>query len=161
MKKEVSKITDFLALTVFAVFAVCVLIVLLYGARVYRNLVHRGGESFETHTAVQYVSTRVRQAETITVTDFEGCSALTAREQIDGAIYVTRVYCYEGYMRELYCAENAALPPEAGEKIMPVEDLCFSVENDLLTVFIGEKQLFLQLKSIVCMCIMQKADVGK
>ena len=50
MKKNASKITDSLALTVFAVFAVCVLVVLLYGAGSYRALVQRGEESFRLRT---------------------------------------------------------------------------------------------------------------
>lgn len=146
MNKKFTKITDLTALLVFAAFAVCVLIVLLYGARVYQNLVQRGEESFEVRTATQYVSTRVRQAENVAVTDFEGCEALTIREQIEGSTYVTRVYCYGGYMRELYCAEKAALSPEAGEKVMPVESLHFSVEDGLLTASINGRQVTLQLR---------------
>ena len=46
MKEKRSKLTDLLALTVFAVFALCVLLVLLSGAKVYRGLVQRGEENF-------------------------------------------------------------------------------------------------------------------
>ena len=146
MKKNVSKITDLMALTVFAVFAVCVLMVLLCGARVYQKLADGGADTFERRTAAQYISTRVRQAETIAVTDFEGIPALTVYERTGGAVYVTRVYCRDGYIRELYCAENAALPPETGEKILPAEELRFSVEGDLLRVFLDGQEIFLQLR---------------
>ena len=72
MKEKGTKLTDLLALTVFAVFALCVLLVLLSGARVYRGLVQRGEESFTSRTAARYVTMRVRQAESVAVGDFEG-----------------------------------------------------------------------------------------
>ena len=146
MKEKFTKITDLLALTVFAVFAVCILLVLLYGANVYQNLVRRGEESFEMRTAAQYVATRVRQAETVTVADFEGCEALVLPEEIDGARYLTRVYCFEGYIRELFCAENAALSPEDGEKVMAADSLRFLVEDDLLLATIDGREVLLQLR---------------
>ena len=51
-----------IALTLFGVFAVCVLIVLLTGADAYRRLVVRGDEVIDRNACVQYISTRVRQA---------------------------------------------------------------------------------------------------
>lgn len=146
MKEKFTKITDLLALPVFAVFAVCVLIVLLYGANVYQNLVRRSEESFEMRTAAQYVTTRVHQAETVTVADFEGYEALVLPEEIDGTHYLTRVYCYEGHIRELFCAENAALSPEDGEKVMAADSLHFFVEDGLLTVSIDGREVLLQLR---------------
>lgn len=147
MKEKTSKITDLLALLVFTVFAVCVLLVLLTGAKVYRQLVSTGSESYEARTAIQYVATRVRQAEAVTVEDFGGCNALVAWEAIDGEPYLTRVYCHDGYIRELFCAEKAALSPEDGEKIMEAENLSFSLEKSILTVRIDSRELKLYLRT--------------
>lgn len=146
MKKNVSKITDLLAMAVFAVFAVCVLLVLLYGARVYGNLTRQGETRFQQRTAAQYVTTRVRQAEKLSVTDFDGCEALTIYENIDGESYITRVYCHDGFLRELFCAEDAALSPADGEKIMAADNLCFSIEDSLLKANIDGVQIALQLR---------------
>lgn len=146
MKKKFTRITDLPALLVFAVFAVCVLTVLLYGARVYGDLVQRGEESFRQRTAAQYVATRVQQAESVSVTDFGGCEALTIREDIDGRGYLTRVYCYGGYLRELFCAESAALEPQDGEKVIPAESLGLSIEGDVLTAVLDARTVYLQLR---------------
>lgn len=143
--KRTSKLTDLLALTVFAVFALCVLLVLLTGAKVYRNLVNAGGESYTARTAAQYVTTRVRQAQTVTVEDFGGCQALILPETVGEQTYITRVYCYDGYLRELYCAEEAALSPEDGEKVMEAESLDLTLEGTLLTARIGSQTLTLYL----------------
>lgn len=145
--KQTSKIQSFLALLVFTVYALCVLAVLLTGAEVYRDLVHSGGESYQERTAAQYVATRVRQARTVTVEEFDGCQALTVSEEIGTETYITRVYCYDGYLRELYCAENAELSPEDGEKVMEAESLQFSLEEGLLTARIDSKTLVLHLRS--------------
>lgn len=146
MKEKRTKLTDLLALLVFVAFALCVLLVLLFGAKVYRGLVDRGEESFRSRTAAQYVTTRVRQAECVSVADFEGCQALVIPEKIDGATYLTRVYCYDGYIRELFCGENAALSPEDGEKVLPGESLAFSIEDGLLTVQVEGQKLLLCLR---------------
>lgn len=145
MKEKGTKLTDLLALTVFAVFALCVLLVLLSGARVYRGLVQRGEESFTSRTAARYVTMRVRQAESVAVGDFEGCDALIIPEEIDGNTYLTRVYVYDGHIRELYCAENAALSPADGEKVLPADSLHFDLEDSLLTVSLDGQQLYLDL----------------
>ena len=145
MKEKRSKLTDLLALTVFTVFALCVLLVLLSGAKVYRGLVQRGEENFAARTAARYVTMRVRQARTVTVGDFEGCEALVIPETVDGATYLTRLYVYDGHIRELYCAENAALSPADGEKILPADSLRFDLEDSLLTMTVDGQALYLDL----------------
>lgn len=145
MKEKRTKMTDLLALTVFAVFALCVLLVLLSGAKVYRGLVQRGEESFATRTAARYVTMRVHQAESVTIGDFEGCEALMIPEEIDGAAYLTYVYVYDGYMRELYCAENAVLSPADGEKVLRADSLHLTLEKGLLTISVDGQQLYLDL----------------
>lgn len=146
MKERSTKITDLLALTVFAVFALCVLLVLLSGARVYRETVRRSEENFMRRTAAQYVTTRVYQAESVRVEEFGGCEALVIPETVDGETYLTRVYCHDGYIRELYCAEKSALSPADGEKVLKADSLQFSVTQDLLTVQLDDGELFLCLQ---------------
>lgn len=146
MNKKFTKITDLPALLVFAVFAVCILTVLLFGARVYRDLAQQGEESFGQRTAAQYVRMRVRQAQTVGVGDFEGCPALELRERIGEEWYLTRVYCHEGYLRELLCIEKAAVSPGDGEKILKAEQLQLSLEGDLLIATVDGKEVVLQLR---------------
>ena len=146
MKKKFTKMTDLPTLLVFTVFAVCVLMVLLYGARVYGQLAQQGEESFRLRTAAQYLRTRVWQAEVVSITDFDGCDALTLKETIDGTDYLTRVYCHEGFLRELFCAESASLSPEDGEKILSLESLKMELDGDLLVLKAENCRLLLQLR---------------
>ena len=117
------KITDLLALLVFGVFALCVAMVLLMSARTYHALTERGTESYDHRTGVRYLTTRFQQSESVCAEDFCGLSAMTIREKIGGKIYLTRVYYYEGSIRELFAAENAEVSPEDGETILEASGL--------------------------------------
>ena len=123
-------------LLVFAVFAVCILFVLLSGANIYRDVTERGQISFEQRTVAQYLTTRVRQSDSagcIAVEEFEGLSALVLREEIDGETYETRIYCFDGYLWELFSGTDSGLLPEDGEKLLQVQGLQFARSGDVLT----------------------------
>lgn len=136
MKKRESKITGLLVLMVFALFALCILMVLLTGAEAYEALVHRGEKSYEYRTAAQYLAARVRQSDAldrITVEDFNGCSTLELRQEIEGEGYITRVYCHDGFLRELFTAEDGSFSPEDGEKLMALAELSFEKTENALS----------------------------
>ena len=145
------------ALLLFAVFAVCVLSVLLTGAGAYRRLTERDQAAFEDRTAARYVTTRIRQAdraEGVLLRQFDGVDALVLVEQIDGAHYETWIYCYDGQLRELFVGEDALVQPEAGEMILPMEsltarwdDLCPGRLFVELETEHGQEQLTLYLRS--------------
>lgn len=146
MNNKTLKMTDLLALLAFGLFAICVFLTLLTGAKVYKKLIDSGARSYEARTMRQYIATRVRQAETVSVEVFEGCSALVGEEEIDGEVYLTRVYCYDGYIRELYSAKNTEMSAEDGEKILPAESAEFSVQEGLLTARVGQEEITLHLR---------------
>lgn len=125
-----------LALVLLGVFAVCVLLVLLQGARTYQHLTQRGQDSYNERTAAQYIVTRVRQADTIgavSISSLGGTQTLELTETIDGDVYITRVYCYGGYIRELFSSASLEFAPGDGQCILPAEELEFALEDGLLT----------------------------
>ena len=140
MKRQPMKhhLNGLIALLLFGVFAVCVLAVLLTGADAYRRLTLRDQAAYDRRTCVQYVATRVRQADAeqcVSVEPFGDGEALVLSDGFSD--YVTRVYCHDGYMMELYAGRTAELSPEDGERIMPADSLDFSLEDSLLTVTAG------------------------
>lgn len=154
MKKQSRKqhIDGLAALLLFGVFAACVLAVLLTGAGAYQRLVQRDQQSYERRTCTQYIATRVRQADSlgsVTVEQFGGADALRLE---DGNGYVTRVYCCDGYLMELYTSEDAELSPEDGSKLIMAESMKLSVEDGLLEIAVvsddgTEEKLCLSLRS--------------
>ena len=107
------------ALVLVGVFAACILSVLLTGAGVYRDLTQRGRDAAAQRTAGQYLATKVHQWDTagaVEVGTFGGTSALMLHEEIDGESYVTRIYYWDGYIRELFTLADGAFSPEDGEE---------------------------------------------
>lgn len=127
MKMKTKRKTDALVvLVLLGVFAVCILSVLLTGAEAYSRLSQRDRESYDRRTAGQYLASRVRQGDRlggISTEEFGGCPALVLTEEIEGALYETRIYCYDGYLRELFAEKDSGLLPEDGEKVLPAESL--------------------------------------
>ncbi len=134
MKRDGSKWTSLAALLVFTLFALCLMLVLLTGAGVYRRLTENGDVRYARQTTMQYLSTRFHQGRNARVEDFQGSEALVFSENYGDQTYLTRVYCYDGYLMELFSAEAAQLAPEDGEKILPVSQLAFTLEEDLLCI---------------------------
>ena len=145
MKEKRGSPTRLLALLCLTVFALCVLLVLLTGASFYQKLVERGEETYARRTALQYLTTRVRQAQTVEIGELGGCEALVLGETIDGETYTTWVYCYEGWLRELYAVPGAVLPAGAGETVLETEEFSLKQEENLLTVTLDEEELLLHL----------------
>lgn len=122
------------ALLLFAVFAASVLAVLLTGAKAYRGVTRRDQEAYNARTAVQYVAQRVRQADSlygVAVEEFGGVESLVLGQ---GEEYITRLYCYEGWLMELYCLAGEDFSPEDGERVVEAQELKLSLDRGMLGV---------------------------
>ena len=139
--------TGLLALLLFGLFAVCILAVLLTGGQTYRRLSERDDAAYAARTAAQYLSTRVRQAEAVEVSSFAGLDALTLTEELEGAAYVTRIYCYDGWLRELFAAADAEMSPADGEKVLEAVELTAERQENLLTVTLDGQEILLHLRA--------------
>lgn len=145
MREETGQkhMTALAAVTLLAVFAVSILLALLAGAGAYRRLVDRDAAAFDGRTAAQYIATRVRQNDggyewpdetAVTVEDFCGVPCLTLKEWNGGYVsqYVTRLYCYDGSLWELYTAAEVEAGLTDGERVMELDGLELSLEDGLL-----------------------------
>jgi len=137
MKKRLEKpdMGGLLTLLLLGVFALCVLAVLLTGGDAYRRLTERDRAAWDRRTAAQYLTTRVRQSDrlgAVTVESFGGADALVLTEEIDGEPYETRIYCSDGWLRELFAAAGSEFLPEDGEPVLPAEGLILSAEGRAL-----------------------------
>lgn len=121
-----------IALLLFGVFAICVLAVLLTGADAYRRLTQRDQAAHDRRTAVQYVTTRVRQADCaggVTVEEFGGVQTLVLGV---GEEYITRLYCYDGSLMELYAGADTEFYPDDGERLMDMTAMEFDLDEGQL-----------------------------
>ncbi len=129
------KIGSLMALMIFGAFAVCLFLVLLMGTDSYKRMMERDRYTYEKRTAVQYLTTRVRQsdiADSIAVMDFDGADALVLSETFEDETYETKLYCYDGWLMELYAEQGSDLLPMDGERILELKELKLSLEDSLL-----------------------------
>lgn len=145
-------IASLAALLLLAVFAVSILLALLAGASVYRRMTDRDRQTWQGRTAVRYIATRVRQedrAGALAIEDFGGVQALTLGV---GGDYLTRLYCYDGALWELYSPAALAMSPEDGERLLELQSMTLTLEDDLLHAELttpddAVRQLSLSLRS--------------
>ncbi len=142
-EKRRQAIPTLAAFLLLGIFAVSVLGVLLAGAGVYSRLTRRDDCAYNSRTGLQYVASKVRQApapHAVQVTDFDGMDALTVTEQVDAEVYVTRVYCHDGWLMELFCAAGADFAPEDGERLLRAQSLELEQRDGLLYVELVQEQ---------------------
>ncbi|MCI8594953.1 MAG: DUF4860 domain-containing protein [Oscillospiraceae bacterium] len=159
MKRQAIKhhMNGLAALLLFGVFAVCVLAVLVTGAQAYRRLTKRDMAAYDRRTCIQYITTHFHQADVldaVTVERVDGTDCLTFAEDIGGERYTTRIYCYDGYLCELFSADADGVGLEAGERVMEADALSASMADSLLTVTVtvdGEESTF---------CLSQRSGEG-
>ena len=138
-RNQENYISGLAALLVFCVFAGGILSVLLSGASAYRRLTERDQMAYDSRTCLQYVATKIRQVSTpdcVLLSEFGDGDALVIVQDYDGSEYWTRVYCYDGWLMELFTSAAGDFTPEDGEKIMEAESLTLMRTGDLLRVII-------------------------
>ena len=90
-----SKVDTVFVLIIFSVFALSVLLVLMLGARVYKNMTDITSENQEERTFISYVWTKVKNGDkngSARAGEFGGLSALCFDEVIGGDSYQTVIY---------------------------------------------------------------------
>ena len=152
MKKETTAhhMDGVYVLLLFAVFAGCILIVLLFGASAYEKMVARDQAAYNQRTGVQYLAAKVRHSDStdhIFVGSFSDRTDEHADEintlylqfvGDDGEVpgFYTKIYYYDGYIREVLCAEDGGLLPEDGNEILAAKGLQISRDGDLISFLV-------------------------
>lgn len=139
------KLDGLFVLLLFAIFACSILMVLLGGANSYQRLADRDADSYTTRTCLQYIAAKLRhgdQVGAIKVSSFSDANRVDADEistlyiynRIDGEDYATRIYWYDGAVRELFASAEGEFMPEDGNLVLETAGLSFSWDSGLLKV---------------------------
>ena len=130
----------------FFVFLLCTVFTILIGSRVYENIRERDHLSFETDTALAYITNKVRQgdiADSIAVREENGQQFLVFTSVFDGIEYETLIYHMDGGLYELFALAENDLDVTAGQRIMDCDVMHFALEetsknNSMLHITLGE-----------------------
>lgn len=115
------KIDTVFIVSLFVMFAITAILLILIGARQYRFTADSMNRNYEIRTASSYLTEKVHQSDTITgvsVVDFSVGSALALTDRQNDQTYITYIYYYDGVLKELFVKEDAAFTPSAGQTIV-------------------------------------------
>lgn len=117
-------------------FVLSALAVITIGANIYKKNVSAMSDNYSRRIACAYVTEKVRQADDqgrIYVEDIFDQHALVLQDEIDGALYNTYIYSYDGYLMELYArADLKDIYPQSGQKILEITSFNVDYVSDSL-----------------------------
>ena len=117
LKNSSKKIDTVFIVSLFVLFAITAILLILIGARQYRFTADSMNRNYEIRTTSSYLTEKVRQSDTITgvsVVDFSIGPALALTSKQNNQAYTTYIYYYDGSLKELFVKEDTAFTPSAG-----------------------------------------------
>lgn len=134
--KQQKHIIDLLfVITLFFIFALSAIFLITIGANVYGQTVNAMGQNFNTRTSIAYLTEKIRQADQENcchIGELDGIPAISISTSTANTTYITYLYEYDGYIRELTVSEKVSLSPSAGQEILPVSSFQLHQINDNL-----------------------------
>ena len=92
---------------------------------------------FQYQTPLAYLEGQARQADTRRVERFaDGTEALALDSEIEGDAYVTRLYCYDGALYQLFTPADVQLTPQDGVRLVETETLSLQETDGVIRVTI-------------------------
>lgn len=146
-------LTSFLTLILFSFFALCSLFIVLIGAKDYQVVVEQSEQNNEIRASLTYVANKIRQndeAGFVQVFNQDGTQILSLTQDIDGQLYDTYIYFYNGNLNEQFVKHTAKIDLNEGSVITAVERFDISMENSAVILQVQnsnrEKPLVLKIQ---------------
>ena len=136
---SISGLFIFMLLGLFAVFST---VMVLLGARAYRNITANQAAHNVERIAPAYLRSMVRAADetdAFLIEQVGDSDALTITQVFDGEIFDTYIYCYQGVLRESFISSEIDFVPENGEEICAMDRMVIDIEDGLMHIRLYEK----------------------
>ena len=120
-------------LMIFCAFALSVFLVLMLSGSTYQNMNEIAREGQNERIVLSYVRTKIRtldSAGSVSVGNVGEASALLLREELYGRSFVTAIYFYDGWVRELFAEDGKDFLPQSGVPVIRADSLRFEVVGD-------------------------------
>lgn len=138
-QKEKKHMIDIIfPIALFFVFAVSALIAILFAANLYQSAAGRAREHYTTNVSLSYIREKIRQNDAegaVSIGTLEGTDSLILRQNLEGNLYTTYIYEYEGVLRELFIKDGAVPSLESGKDIIDVSGFSMKKLSDTLFEF--------------------------
>lgn len=126
-KNSISRhpIAELASLMLFGIFALFLLLMLLFSARIYQQTARNTNAENTLGTAVSYITTKFRQHDLkdgIFTSSLDGLSALCFRDILNDQEYITYIYLDQGELKELFTPYGSSASASAGTTIAELSD---------------------------------------
>lgn len=130
-RTERKHVIDFLfPLALFFVLTATSVALVVLASGTYSRQVQDSEDSFASRTALSYVTEKIHQADeygAVYAGTFDGQDAIVIRQTYSEQTYVTYLYEYDGYLRELFIQDGVDAKASDGRKILA--SVCFSFDE--------------------------------
>lgn len=129
-EKRHSPEAPFIALLICA-FAASVLFVLVLSTRIYSSMTEASERAYYERTLLSFAAEKLRHGDmkgAVSVGEFDGLNALYLESELGGTVYTSILYCYDGWLYELFCEKGLEFSREAGTRILPAASVRFFAE---------------------------------
>lgn len=111
-------------LSIFCLFAVCSLFLVLIGANTYRGIVEKIDSNNETRASLSYVANKVHAADSgeTSLQTIDGRQVLVITSNFSSSDYRTYIYEYEGSIMELFTSAQNSFTPGDGDRITKISE---------------------------------------
>ncbi len=119
-----------LSMMLFVFFALLSLLQVLYGARVYSDVVAGIDDGYALRASLNYATNKLHAHDgcgPVRTENVNGLDVLCLWDEKEE--YVTCMYFTDGYLMEQYMASSSAFIPSAGQRIAELADFTFDVSD--------------------------------
>ena len=133
----ISGVFVFLLLGIFAVFST---IMVLMSAKAYKGMVDESALHNSIRVASSYIRTMLRSDDetgVLKIEEVEGVQTITMENDWED-IYVTRLYVYDGKLREWFAMAEIPFQPQNGETVCDLDSMQAEIKDGILKVVVTE-----------------------
>lgn len=138
LKRDRSIVDVIFMITVFGVFMLSALFVVLFGAKIYKRTAHDMSVNFSSRTALAYVSEKLHQHDRkngVEIMEDENGPVLKLSQFVNSDEYCTYLYEHEGMLKELTVRGDVDLVRSAGKNILKLNSFRSTKISDSLYRF--------------------------
>lgn len=124
-------IDSFFVFMLFSIFAICAILLIAFGANIYKKTVSNLEEHFNVTTSLAYIEEKFRQSDdsdAFSVIEFGDGNALLIQNTVNDVDYNTYIYKYDDHLKELRTKADNDLNPEAGQNLLYIKS--YNVKSD-------------------------------
>lgn len=125
------------SLALFVLMLGCVLILAMFGARVYRALTENQSRNNAVRASLSYVAARLRTADqtgAVSVEPGPQGDALVLADAGEDTGYETRIYVYDGQLMEEYAASESSFDSAAAQAVARTDTFTVTMDGGLVSV---------------------------